>query len=97
MYGYPFLPWGCIHCEVSFWPYTLFISEAIPRTAHLLLKMMMGMLAFENNQGLWNGGYYSQFFGIGGVMVTVAILWLSTGYFGGIGAPFAPYFWPYLG
>uniref|UniRef100_A0A0E0EJ89 ethanolamine-phosphate cytidylyltransferase n=1 Tax=Oryza meridionalis TaxID=40149 RepID=A0A0E0EJ89_9ORYZ len=29
-------------------------------------------------------------------MVTVAILWLSTGYFGGIGAPFAPYFWPYL-
>uniref|UniRef100_A0A453FY07 ethanolamine-phosphate cytidylyltransferase n=1 Tax=Aegilops tauschii subsp. strangulata TaxID=200361 RepID=A0A453FY07_AEGTS len=63
----------------------------------LHLKMMMGLLAFENNQGLWNGGYYSQFFGIGGVMVTVAILWLSTGYFGGIGAPFAPYFWPYLG
>jgi cytidyltransferase-like protein len=26
----------------------------------------------------------------------VAILCLSTGYFGGIGAPFAPYFWPYL-
>ncbi|KAM0905465.1 hypothetical protein ACQ4PT_017376 [Festuca glaucescens] len=58
--------------------------------------MMMGLLAFENNQGLWNGGYYSQFFGIGGVMLTVAILCLSTGYFGGIGAPFAPYFWPYL-
>uniref|UniRef100_A0A0E0EJ88 ethanolamine-phosphate cytidylyltransferase n=1 Tax=Oryza meridionalis TaxID=40149 RepID=A0A0E0EJ88_9ORYZ len=59
--------------------------------------MMMGLLAFESNQGLWNSGYYSQLFGIGGVMVTVAILWLSTGYFGGIGAPFAPYFWPYLG
>uniref|UniRef100_A0A0E0QFT8 ethanolamine-phosphate cytidylyltransferase n=1 Tax=Oryza rufipogon TaxID=4529 RepID=A0A0E0QFT8_ORYRU len=58
--------------------------------------MMMGLLAFESNQGLWNSGYYSQLFGIGGVMVTVAILWLSTGYFGGIGAPFAPYFWPYL-
>uniref|UniRef100_A0A453FXZ5 ethanolamine-phosphate cytidylyltransferase n=3 Tax=Aegilops tauschii TaxID=37682 RepID=A0A453FXZ5_AEGTS len=67
------------------------------RAVLLHLKMMMGLLAFENNQGLWNGGYYSQFFGIGGVMVTVAILWLSTGYFGGIGAPFAPYFWPYLG
>uniref|UniRef100_A0A0E0B9X6 ethanolamine-phosphate cytidylyltransferase n=1 Tax=Oryza glumipatula TaxID=40148 RepID=A0A0E0B9X6_9ORYZ len=53
--------------------------------------------AFESNQGLWNSGYYSQLFGIGGVMVTVAILWLSTGYFGGIGAPFSPYFWPYLG
>ncbi|KAL6659060.1 hypothetical protein ACP70R_003100 [Stipagrostis hirtigluma subsp. patula] len=55
--------------------------------------MMMGLLAFESNQG----GYYSQLFGIGGVMITVAILMLSTGYFGGIGAPFAPYFWPYLG
>ncbi|KAL6843182.1 hypothetical protein ACP4OV_026895 [Aristida adscensionis] len=54
--------------------------------------MMMGLLAFESNQG----GYYSQLFGIGGVMITVAILMLSTGYFGG-GAPFAPYFWPYLG
>ncbi|XP_062195736.1 ethanolamine-phosphate cytidylyltransferase-like isoform X2 [Phragmites australis] len=54
---------------------------------------MMGLLAFETNQG----GYYSQLFGIGGVMITVAILMLSTGYFGGIGAPFAPYFWPYLG
>ncbi|KAJ1267803.1 hypothetical protein BS78_07G086100 [Paspalum vaginatum] len=59
--------------------------------------MMMGLLAFESNQGLWNGGYYSQLFGIGGVMITVAILMLSTSYFGGIGAPFAPYFWPYLG
>ncbi|XP_062191169.1 ethanolamine-phosphate cytidylyltransferase-like isoform X2 [Phragmites australis] len=55
--------------------------------------MMMGLLAFESNQG----GYYSQLFGIGGVMITVAIIMLSTGYFGGIGAPFAPYFWPYLG
>ena len=59
--------------------------------------MMMGLLAFESHQGLWNSGYYSQFFGIGGVMITVAILMLSTGYFGGIGAPFAPYFWPYIG
>ncbi|GJN09575.1 hypothetical protein PR202_ga27614 [Eleusine coracana subsp. coracana] len=59
--------------------------------------MMMGLLAFESHQGLWSGGYYSQLFGIGGVMITVAILMLSTGYFGGIGAPFAPYFWPYLG
>ncbi|KAF8783632.1 hypothetical protein HU200_000449 [Digitaria exilis] len=59
--------------------------------------MMMDMLAFESHQGLWNSGYYSQLFGIGGVMITVAILMLSTGYFGGIGAPFAPYFWPYLG
>lgn len=30
-------------------------------------------------------------------MITVVILMLSTGYFGGIGAPFAPYFWPHLG
>jgi ethanolamine-phosphate cytidylyltransferase len=59
--------------------------------------MMMGLLAFESHQGLWNSGYYSQMFGIGGVVITVAILMLSTGYFGGIGAPFAPYFWPYLG
>uniref|UniRef100_A0ACD5WW01 Uncharacterized protein n=1 Tax=Avena sativa TaxID=4498 RepID=A0ACD5WW01_AVESA len=66
------------------------------RTIRIHLRMVIGLLAFENNQGLWNGGYYSQFFGIGGVMLTVAILCLSTGYFGGIGAPFAPYFWPYL-
>ncbi|CAL4997484.1 unnamed protein product [Urochloa decumbens] len=58
---------------------------------------MMGLLAFESHQGLWNSGYYSQMFGIGGVMITIAILMLSTSYFGGIGAPFAPYFWPYLG
>ncbi|CAO2163980.1 unnamed protein product [Urochloa humidicola] len=58
---------------------------------------MMGLLAFESHQGLWNSGYYSQLFGIGGVMITIAILMLPTGYFGGIGAPFAPYFWPYLG
>lgn len=30
-------------------------------------------------------------------MITLVILMLSTGYFGGLGAPFAPYFWPYLG
>ena len=66
-------------------------------TEESTLKMMMGLLAFESHQGLWNSGYYSQLFGIGGVMITVAILMLSTGYFGGIGAPFAPYFWPYLG
>ncbi|XP_066330132.1 ethanolamine-phosphate cytidylyltransferase-like isoform X2 [Miscanthus floridulus] len=59
--------------------------------------MMMGLLAFESHQGLWSSGYYSQLFGIGGVMITLTILMLSTGYFGGIGAPFAPYFWPYLG
>lgn len=57
----------------------------------------MGLLAFESHQGLWNSGYYSQLFGIGGVLITLTILMLSTGYFGGIGAPFAPYFWPYLG
>jgi hypothetical protein len=64
---------------------------------HLRLSMMMCFATFENkNQGPWNGGYYSQFFGIGGVMLTVAIICLPTGYFGQIGAPFAPYFWPYL-
>ena len=61
------------------------------------LKMMMGLLAFESHQGLWSSGYYSQLFGIGGVLITLTILMLSTGYFGGIGAPFAPNFWPYLG
>jgi len=30
-------------------------------------------------------------------MITVAILGLSTSYFGGIGAPVLPYFWPELG
>ena len=59
--------------------------------------MMMGLLAFESHQGLWSSGYYSQLFGIGGVLITLTILMLSTGYFGGIGAPFAPNFWPYLG
>jgi ethanolamine-phosphate cytidylyltransferase len=59
--------------------------------------MAIGLLAFESHQGLWNSGYYSQLFGIGGVLITLTILMLSTGYFGGIGAPFAPYFWPYLG
>ncbi|KAG0522971.1 hypothetical protein BDA96_07G083200 [Sorghum bicolor] len=59
--------------------------------------MMMGLLAFESHQGLWNSGYYSQLFGIGGVLITLTILMLSTGYFGGIGAPFSPFFWPYLG
>ncbi|XP_072969452.1 ethanolamine-phosphate cytidylyltransferase-like [Typha angustifolia] len=57
----------------------------------------MGSMEFESNHWIWDGVYYPQLFGLGGIMITAAILFLSTGYFGGIGAPFFPYFWPHMG
>ncbi|XP_068638103.1 ethanolamine-phosphate cytidylyltransferase-like isoform X2 [Aristolochia californica] len=55
----------------------------------------MGQFVFENHNWLWDGFYHSQLFG--GIMITIAFLGLSTSYFGGIGVPCMPFFWPEFG
>ncbi|KAJ9689224.1 hypothetical protein PVL29_014739 [Vitis rotundifolia] len=52
---------------------------------------------FENNSWIWEGVYhYPHLFG--GIMLTAAVLGLSTSFFGGIGVPSSlAYFWPDLG
>ncbi|KAK9268869.1 hypothetical protein L1049_000634 [Liquidambar formosana] len=53
-------------------------------------------MEFESNSWIWDGVYhYPHLFG--GIMVTAALLGLSTSYFGGISIPSLPYFWPDLG
>ncbi|KAI7756388.1 hypothetical protein M8C21_010964 [Ambrosia artemisiifolia] len=53
-------------------------------------------MEFESNDSNWDGVYYyPQLFG--GVMLTAAVLGLSTSYFGGtVGLPTLPYMLPYL-
>nr|XP_029118636.1 ethanolamine-phosphate cytidylyltransferase isoform X2 [Elaeis guineensis] len=62
-----------------------------------MLPTMGGSVEFDTNRWIWNGACYPQLVGLGGIMITIAILWLSTGYFGGIGVPYFPYFWLDLG
>lgn len=50
-------------------------------------------MEFENNSWIWDGVYYHLF---GGIMLTAALLGLSTSYFGGSSVPGLPYFFPDL-
>eukprot|EP00262_Sarcandra_glabra_P008025 TRINITY_DN21197_c0_g1_i2.p1 TRINITY_DN21197_c0_g1~~TRINITY_DN21197_c0_g1_i2.p1 ORF type:complete len:428 (+),score=86.41 TRINITY_DN21197_c0_g1_i2:159-1442(+) len=52
-------------------------------------------MEFENNHWIWDGVYYPHLFG--GIMITAALLGLSTSYFSGIGVPYLPIYWPDLG
>ncbi|PIA43931.1 hypothetical protein AQUCO_01800170v1 [Aquilegia coerulea] len=56
----------------------------------------MGSIEFESNGWIWDGVYnFPHLFG--GIMLTAAVLGLSTSYFSGIGVPGLPCFWPDLG
>ncbi|XP_058113514.1 ethanolamine-phosphate cytidylyltransferase-like isoform X2 [Magnolia sinica] len=50
----------------------------------------MGSMEFESHNWIWDGVYYPHLFG--GIMITAAVLGLSTSYFGGIGVACLPYF-----
>ncbi|EXC12837.1 Ethanolamine-phosphate cytidylyltransferase [Morus notabilis] len=51
---------------------------------------------YESNNWIWDGVYnFPHLFG--GLMLTAALLGLSTSYFGGIGVPLLPYLWSDLG
>lgn len=53
-------------------------------------------MEFESNSSNWDGVYYYPHL-FGGIMLTAALLGLSTSYFGGImGFPTLPYMLPYL-
>ncbi|KAK8937198.1 hypothetical protein KSP39_PZI011858 [Platanthera zijinensis] len=54
-----------------------------------------GLMDFENNNRIWYG--VPKLVGLGGIMITAAIVGLSKGYFGGIGAHAFPFLWPDLG
>ncbi|XP_042495373.1 ethanolamine-phosphate cytidylyltransferase-like [Macadamia integrifolia] len=56
----------------------------------------MGSMEFESHSSIWDGVYYYPHL-FGGLMLTAALLGLSTSYFGGIGVPSFPYFWSPLG
>ncbi|XP_057980492.1 ethanolamine-phosphate cytidylyltransferase-like isoform X2 [Malania oleifera] len=53
-------------------------------------------MEFESSSWIWDGVYYYPHL-FGCIMLTAALLGLSTGYFGGIGVPSFPYLWPDLG
>ncbi|XP_020526751.1 choline-phosphate cytidylyltransferase A isoform X2 [Amborella trichopoda] len=55
----------------------------------------MGSMEWESNHWIWDGVCYPHLFG--GLMLTVAIFGLSTGYFGSIGVPGFPYSLPDFG
>ncbi|KAL5543427.1 hypothetical protein UlMin_007211 [Ulmus minor] len=53
-------------------------------------------MEYESNNWIWDGVYnFPHLFG--GLMLTAALLGLSTSYFGGIGVPQLPYLWSDLG
>ncbi|CAK9134189.1 unnamed protein product [Ilex paraguariensis] len=52
-------------------------------------------MEFEGNSWIWDGVYYHPHL-FGGIMLTAALLGLSTSYFGGISVPTFPYFFPDL-
>ncbi|KAK8962203.1 hypothetical protein KSP40_PGU015222 [Platanthera guangdongensis] len=54
-----------------------------------------GLMNFENSNWIWYG--VPKLVGLGGIMITAAIVGLSKGYFGGIGAHAFPFLWPDLG
>jgi len=50
-------------------------------------------MEYESDSSIWDGAcYYPHVFG--GIMVTVALLGLSTSYFCGIGFQYVPFLWP---
>lgn len=56
----------------------------------------MDPIEFEGNNWMWRAGFYSQLFGIGGILLTTLIL-ISTGYFNAFGAPLPASYLPHLG
>ncbi|KAL9242290.1 hypothetical protein vseg_016307 [Gypsophila vaccaria] len=53
-------------------------------------------MEYESHSWIWDGAcYYPHVFG--GIMITAALLGLSTSYFGGIGVHYLPYLWPGFG
>lgn len=56
----------------------------------------MGPMDYESNSWMWDGVYnYPHLFG--GLMLTAALLGISTSYFSGIGVPSLPFFWSDFG
>ncbi|OVA19276.1 Cytidyltransferase-like domain [Macleaya cordata] len=56
----------------------------------------MGSMEFESHNWIWDGVYYYPHL-FGGLMLTAAVLGLSTSYFSGIGVHCLPFYWPDLG
>lgn len=54
------------------------------------------IMDYEGNGWIWDGVSYSPHL-FGGLMLTAALLGLSSSYFGGIGVPSLPYSWSGLG
>ncbi|PKA52911.1 ethanolamine-phosphate cytidylyltransferase [Apostasia shenzhenica] len=55
----------------------------------------MGSVDFEKYNGIWDG--VPQLLGLGGLMITAALLGISKCLFGGIGVQSFPWFWPDFG
>ncbi|CAK7345560.1 unnamed protein product [Dovyalis caffra] len=53
-------------------------------------------MEYESSSSIWDGVYYYPHL-FGGLMLTVALLGLSTSYFGGLGFSSLPYMWSHLG
>ncbi|KAI3949624.1 hypothetical protein MKW98_020946 [Papaver atlanticum] len=55
----------------------------------------MGSMEYDSHNWIWDGVYYYPHF-FGGIMLTAAVLGLSTSYFSGIGVHYLPFYWPDL-
>jgi len=53
-------------------------------------------MEYESSSSIWDGVYYYPHL-FGGLMLTAALLGLSTSYFGGLGYSYLPYMWSDLG
>ena len=53
-------------------------------------------MEYESSSSIWDGVYYYPHL-FGGLMLTAALLGLSTSYFGGLGFSSLPYMWSDLG
>ncbi|MCL7040192.1 hypothetical protein MKW94_024594 [Papaver nudicaule] len=55
----------------------------------------MGSMEYDSHNWIWDGVYYYPHF-FGGIMLTAAVLGLSTSYFSGMGVHYLPFYWPDL-
>lgn len=69
------------------------LTEKVELRENIKQRKKCGNMEYETNKWIWDGMYNHPHV-FGGLMLTAALLGLSTSYFGGITVPQLPYLWP---
>lgn len=69
------------------------LTEKVELRENIKQRKKCGNMEYETNNWIWDGMYNHPHV-FGGLMLTAALLGLSTSYFGGITVPQLPYLWP---